>query len=186
MVPIASLLAPTLVAAVLVFVASFVLHMLLPLHRSDFARVPDEDGLMAALRPLDLPPGEYMVPCPTGPAAMKDPAFVEKMNRGPKAFFTVMPPGPPTMGKQLVTWFVFCVIVGILAAYVTGRALPPGGDRMNVFRFSSTVAFIAYAVADWSNSIWYLRKWSTTLKNTFDGLVYGLLTGLAFAWLWPA
>jgi hypothetical protein len=186
MVPIPSLLVPALLAAGLVFVASFVMHMVLPHHRSDFAAVPDEDALMAALRPLNLPPGEYMLPRPATPGAMKDPAFLEKMSRGPKAFFTVMPPGPPTMGKQLALWFAFCVFVGILAAYVAGRALPPGGDRMNVFRFAGTVAFIAYTVADWSNSIWYQRKWSTTLKNTFDGLVYGVLTGLAFAWLWPA
>ena len=25
----------------------------------------------------------------------------------------------------------------------------------------------------------------TTIKNTFDGLVYGLLTGGVFGWLWP-
>ena len=186
MVPITSLLIPTLVAAVLVFLASFVIHMLLPYHRSDFAKVPVEDQLMSAMRPLSIPPGEYMMPYAGSPGAMKDPVWLEKMKAGPKAFFTVMPPGPPTMGTQLTQWFVYCVIVGIFAAYVAGRALPPGAERMNVFRFTSTVAFIAYVVANWQNSIWYLRAWSTSLKNTFDGLVYAVLTGLAFAWLWPA
>lgn len=35
------------------------------------------------------------------------------------------------------------------------------------------------------NSIWYSRKWSSTLKSMFDGLVYGLLTAGVFGWLWP-
>ena len=186
MVPITSLLIPILVAAVLVFLASFVIHMLLPYHHTDFAKVPVEDQLMSAMRPMSIPPGEYMMPHGGGPAAMKDPVWLEKMNAGPKAMITVMPPGPPTMGTQLTQWFVYCVIVGIFAAYVAGRALPPGAERMSVFRFTSTVAFIAYVVANWQNSIWYLRAWSTSLKNTFDGLVYAVLTGLAFAWLWPA
>jgi hypothetical protein len=186
MVPITSLLVPALVAAVAVFFASFAIHMLLPYHRTDFAKVPVEDQLMSAMRPLSIPPGEYILPHAASPSAMKDPAYVEKMKGGPKAFLTVMPPGPPTMGKQLGLWFVYCFVVGIFAAYVAGRALPPGADRMSVFRFTGTVAFIAYVVANWQNSIWYLRAWSTSLKNTLDGLIYAVLTGVAFSFLWPS
>jgi hypothetical protein len=54
-----------------------------------------------------------------------------------------------------------------------------------IFRFAGTTAFIAYAVAQWSDTIWYKRSWTTTAKNTFDGLIYSLLTGGAFGWLWP-
>ena len=186
MVPIASLLVPTLVAAVLVFVASSVIHMMLPWHRTDFGRVPQEDALMDAMRPFSLPPGDYMVPCPTGPGSMKDPGFVAKLERGPKALMTVMPNGMPGMGKQLAQWFVYCFLVAFFAAYVASRALPGTAGAMNVFRFTATVAFIGYVVANWQNSIWYLRPWSTSFKNTVDGLVYAALTGAAFAWLWPA
>jgi hypothetical protein len=34
-------------------------------------------------------------------------------------------------------------------------------------------------------SIWAWRRWSTTLKGVFDGLVYALLTAGVFGWLWP-
>ena len=30
------------------------------------------------------------------------------------------------------------------------------------------------------------RRWSTTAKHTIDGLVYSLLTGGIFGWLWPS
>jgi hypothetical protein len=46
-------------------------------------------------------------------------------------------------------------------------------------------AFLSYAVALWQMSIWYKRAWSTTIKSTFDGLIYALLTAGTFGWLWP-
>jgi hypothetical protein len=185
MVPITSLLLPILLAAVLVFLTSFVIHMLLPYHRTDYARLPDEDQVAVALRPMAIPPGEYMIPYSGSPSAMKDPGWIERVQAGPVAFMTVYPTGLPTMGKQLVWWFVYCVGVGILTAYVTGRALAPGAPSVEVFRFAGTVSFISYTVANWQNTIWYRRSWVTNLKNTIDGLVYGIVTGAAFSWFWP-
>ena len=90
------------------------------------------------------------------------------------------------MGAQLAQWFLYCVVVGILAAYVTGRALGPGSPDVTVFRFAGAISFIAYTVAHWQSSIWYRRAWSTNIKNTFDGAVYSILTAAAFTWFWPA
>ena len=185
MVPFTALLLPILLSAGLVFIASSVIHMLLPYHRTDFAKVPMEDQVMAAMRPFAIPPGEYVLPFAGTPAMMKDPAYIEKVKAGPAAFMTVTS-GQPTMAAQLALWFAYCAVVGVFAAYVTGRALPPGADYLEAFRFSGTVALLCYTVANWQNSIWYRRAWSTTLKNTFDGLVYALLTAGVFGWLWPA
>ena len=55
-----------------------------------------------------------------------------------------------------------------------------------VFRFAGAVSFIAYTVANWQNTIWYRRSWVTNVKNTIDGLVYGIATAAPFTWLWPA
>ena len=90
MVPIMSLWAPILLSAVLVFVASAVIHMVLPYHRSDFRKVPSEDAVMESLRRLGVPPGNYMFPHAGSPAGMKDPAFIEKRKQGPIAVLTVM------------------------------------------------------------------------------------------------
>jgi hypothetical protein len=43
MVSIPSLWLPILVSAIIVFLASWILHMFLPYHRSDFQKVPSED-----------------------------------------------------------------------------------------------------------------------------------------------
>lgn len=184
MVPILSLWAPILVAAVLVFVASSILHMVLPYHRSDFRKVDGEDALMESMRKLGIAPGNYMMPHASSPADMKDPVFIEKKKRGPVAVLTVM--RDPSMGASLAQWFVYCVVVGVFAAYVAGRALGPGAEYLAVFRFAGVTAFVAYGLALWQHSIWYKIAWSTTIKSNFDSLIYALLTGGAFGWLWPA
>lgn len=185
MVALSALWLPILVSAVLVFFASSLLHMVLPFHRSDYGQVPSEDALMDAVRPFGIAPGDYMVPSPHSPAGSRTPEFAAKLKKGPVIFMTVMQPGEMRMGGRLAAWFLFCVIVGVFSGYLTSRALPAGAPYLEVFRFAGTVAFVGYALALWENTIWYSRAWTTTLKSTVDGLVYGLLTGGAFGWLWP-
>jgi len=140
---------------------------------------------MEALRPLNIPPGDYMVPRPASAQEINSPEFVAKRTKGPVLIMTVLPSGPVTMGKALVSWFIFAVVVGWMAAYVAGRALPVGAPYLHVFRFIGTTAFIAYAAGLWQMSIWYSRAWSTTIRYTVDGLVYALFTAGIFGWLWP-
>ena len=186
MVSVMSLWLPILVSAVIVFVVSSIIHMVLPYHRNDFGKVPAEDEVMDALRKFEIPPGEYVVPRAGTPKEMGTPEFAEKTKKGPVLFMTVLPNGPMAMGASLVQWFVYSIVVGIFAAYVAGRALEPGAHYLAVFRFAGCTAFAGYSLGLWQNSIWYKRAWSTTLKSTFDGLVYALLTAGTFGWLWPA
>ena len=185
MVPVMSLWVPILLSAVIVFVASSVIHMLLPIHKGDFRKLPDEDGVMDALRKAGVGPGDYMFPHAGSMADLKSPAFTEKRTRGPVASMTVMESGPVSMGPSLAQWFLYCVVVGVFAAYVAGRALEPGAHYLRVFRFAGVTAFVGYSLALWQNTIWYKRAWTTTRKANVDGLVYGLLTAGTFGWLWP-
>ena len=116
---------------------------------------------------------------------MNAPEFIEKTAKGPVAFVTVMPSGVPSMTGSLIQWFLYSVLVGIGAAYVAGRAVGPGADYLEVFRFAGCAAFLGYAMALLQNSIWYKRNWSATLKSMFDGFIYALLTAGTFGWLWP-
>lgn len=184
MVHVPSLWLPILLAAGLAFVGSSVIHMVLGYHRKDFGKVPDEDGVMDALRGIRA--GDYSFPHPSSKDDLKDEVFREKAARGPTGFMTLLPGGDPfNMGSQLVQWFVYCLVVSAFAGYVTGLTLGPGSGYMEVFRMSSTVAFGAYALAHPQGSIWYSQSWGRTGRNVLDGLIYGLLTGGAFGWLWP-
>jgi hypothetical protein len=185
MVPIPSLWLPIILSAVVVFIVSAIIHMVLPYHRNDFKKVAQDDSFLDAVRKLDLPPGDYMVPCGGGPEAMKDPAFIEKMKKGPLVIMTLVKGKAPSMGKELFQWFLFTVAVGIIAAYITGHALGVGATYRQVFRFAGCVSFVAYGFAQVPDSIWYKRSWATTWKSMFDALVYGFFTAGVFGWLWP-
>jgi len=185
MVPIIALWLPILLSAVFVFIVSSIIHMVLPYHKNDFSKLPDEEKVMDDLRKYNLPPGEYSMPRASSMKDMSSPDYLEKIKKGPVAMMTVIKSGPPKMGKSLLLWFVYSIIVGIFSAYIGGRALGPGADYLTVFRFTGATAFIAYTVGQWQDSIWFGRKWSTTLKNTIDGFIYALFTAGTFGWLWP-
>jgi hypothetical protein len=184
MVSLTALWLPILLSAVVVFVASSIVHMVLGYHSSDWRRFPSEDAVLDALRPFNLAPGDYAAPMPQNMAEMSSPEFKAKVEKGPRVGMTVMGPSS-TMVRSLVLWFFYSLVVSLFAAYVAGIALAAGTPYLTVFRITSTVAFVGYALALWQGWIWYSRGIGYTLKSTFDGLVYALLTGGVFGWLWP-
>ena len=185
MVGIAELWLPILLSAVIVFVASSLIHMVLQYHKGDYRKLPNEEKFVDAVRPLGLAPGSYHFPYCGSHKDMKSPEYQEKLKQGPIALMTVFPNGAPNMGKYLGAWFAYSVVVSFFVAYLTGRTLAPGTHYLAVFRVAGTVAFLSYAMAHTHNSVWKGESWSTTLKFYFDGLVYGLLTAGVFGWLWP-
>jgi hypothetical protein len=185
MVPLVSLWLPIVLSAVFVFVASSIIHMFLGYHRNDLKKLPNEDGILDALRKFSLPPGDYMMPRAANMKDMQTPAFVDKLNKGPVALVTVMKNGPVSMGSNLVKWFVYCLVVSLFAGYIASRALGPGAEYLRVQQMAASTAFIGYALALWHDTIWYHRSVGTTIKFTIDGLIYGFLTGGVFGWLWP-
>lgn len=185
MVSVTELWLPILLSCVLVFVASSIIHMVLGYHAGDYKKVPREDEALAAMRPFNLEPGDYCMPRAGSMSALKDPEFQKKWAAGPVMFFTVMPNGTPNMGSQLVSWFLYCLFIATVAAYVTGIAYGPGTDYMHIFRMASTVGFIGFAGSLPQYSIWYKRSWRTTFVAMGDGLLFGLLTAGALGWLWP-
>lgn len=185
MVPITDLWLPILLSAVIVFVASSIIHMVLPYHRSDYRKLPEEDKVLDALRAVGVTPGPmYHFPHCTQ-KEMKSPEAVEKFKRGPVGLLTVIPSGPPAMGKYLAKWFLFCVLISVFVAYLTGRTRGSGAEYLEVFRVAGTAAFLGYAAAQIQDSIWKGQPWSVTFKHVFDGLIYALLTAGTFGWLWP-
>lgn len=187
MVSLTSLWLPILLSAVAVFFASFLMHTVLKYHNTDFSPLPNEDAILAALRPHNIPVGEYMFPHHGGggSAAMKDPAFIERRTRGPCGILTITPNGMPGLGGFLAQWFVYSLVVSVFSAYLVSRALPAGAEGSEVFRFTATVAFLGYGLALVHDSIWFGRRWSTTIKNLIDALIYGAVTAAVFLWMWP-
>jgi hypothetical protein len=182
-VSLMSLMWPILLSAVIVFIASSVIWMVVQYHNADWKKLPDEVTARAALK--GTAPGQYSVPHAATAADRNSPDWQEKYKQGPAAMVIVFPHGSLAMGKQLTQWFIYCAVVSILVAYVTSVALTAGAEYLQVFRIAGTVAVLSYAGAAPMKSIWFGHQWSATAKDALDGLIYGLLTAGVFGWLWP-
>lgn len=181
-VSLMSLWLPILLSAVVVFIASSVIWMVVQYHNSEWKKLPDEEGARSVLKGTS--PGQYSVPHAATAADRNKPDWQEKYKQGPAAMLIVLPHGSLAMGKQLTQWFIHCVVVSVLVAYVSSVALPAGAEYLQVFRVAGTVAVLSYAGAVPMKSIWFGHPWSATAKDVLDGLIYGLLTAGVFGWLW--
>jgi hypothetical protein len=184
--PFGSLWLPVVVSAVVVFVASSILHMALRYHKADYKSLPNEGAVREAVGKGDPAPGIYITPHCTDMKQLKDPAVQAQYVKGPIALLTVFPKGVPNMAKHLTLWFALNLLVSFVAAYVARYTLQPGDDGLLVMRITGTVAFASYAVSELSNSIWKGQPWANTTRFLLDGAIYALLTGLTFQMMWPA
>ena len=184
MVLLASLWLPIVLSAVIVFIASSIMHMVLPYHKRDYSQLPNEDAVRATLRAANLKRGLYVMPYCTH-QNMKSPETMAKYKEGPVGFITILPSGPPSLPKFLIQWFIYCLVIGFFVAYLAAHTIAPGTNYLEVFRVVGTAAFLAYGLGLVTNGIWKGQLWSNTFKEIFDGLVYALLTAGTFGWLWP-
>lgn len=184
MVTLAALWLPILLSALIVFIASSIMHTVLPYHQSDYRKLPDEDSVLVALRSVSLTRGVYNFPHCTH-KEMKTPAIQEKFKQGPVGFLTIFPAGPVNLPKFLIQWFVYCLLIAFFVAYLAAHTVLPGAPVRHVLRVIGTAAFLGYGLGTLSNAIWKGQTWSMTLKEVFDGFVYAILTAATFAWLWP-
>ena len=182
---LASLWLPIVVSAVFVFIVSSVIHMALPIHKGDYKKMNNEDAVLDSLCAHGVGPGAYMFPCAGSMKEMGSPEMIEKQKRGPVGWLTIAPPGGINIGRSLIQWFVNCLIVGTLVAYVGWHALGAGAPYLSVFRITGAAAVLGYAVGRIDDSIWRGARWGTTAKFVADGVIYGLVTAGTFGWLWP-
>ena len=176
---------PILLSAVFVFVASSLLHMALPWHMSDYKPLPDEEPVMDALRRSGAARGEFFFPHCGSMKEAGTPEFRAKLERGPSGSIIVQPKGGLNMGKSLLSWFVLCILISVLIAYLANLALAPGAAYMDVFRFTGAAGVLGYAFLNVTNSQWKGLPWGIAAKFVVDGIVYALVTAGTFGWLWP-
>lgn len=184
MTPLTSLLLPILVAAVAVFILSMVVMQLMPWHKRDWDNVPNDDAVIAAIRELGIEPGDYIVPSARLADGSRNPDFVDKWAKGPSVTMTVIPPSA-NMGRYMGQWFAFTLLVAVIAGWITNSIVGASRNEHAVFHYGAILTFLCYSLGAWPLSIWYHRKWSTAFKSALDALLYGVVTGIVFSWLWP-
>lgn len=181
-----SLWLPILVAAIAVFVASSLIHMVFKWHNSDYRALPDEEAVRGVLRAAKLSPGLYVTPYCADMNEMANETMQQKYREGPVAFVTIFRNGMPNMGKLLSQWFLLNLLVAAAAALIAAQSMPLAGNAHQGAHLIGLVSFLAYGVGSLCDTIWMGRTWSATLKDLLDALIYGTVSALSFLWLWPA
>ena len=185
MITLYDLWLPILLSAMSSFFLSSLIHILLRYHRNNFYPLKKEDAFCQAIKPLNIEPGEYMFPyadCKKDSDAKK---HEQKMKSGPVGFITVLPNGTWSLGARLFQWFLYCFLISLFSAYIAIHALPIGTPVSKIFEITACCSFASYSIGLVQNSIWFFRRWITTVKYLVDGMIYGLATGAIFSWLWP-
>lgn len=182
MIPLTTLWLPILLSAVFVFIASSILWMALPFwHRPDYQALPNERSVLDALTSAKT--GQYMVPHIDGSKLSAEER--EAVMKQPMAFLVLRNPGRFSFPAALLTYFVYTLVMSVLIAYIGAVTLQPGTHYLTVFRVIGTAGILTYSFGNVTDSIWYGKPWSSTIKYIIDGIIYGLLIAGTFGWLWP-
>jgi hypothetical protein len=175
---------PIIVASVIVFIASFISWMVLPFHKKDFRKLKDEEALFKTLAAMDAEPGMYMFPSCDDPSRMKDPEYKKQWLAGPHGSILLCP-AAPNFGRNLLLVFVFYLVLSFFVAYLASFTVTADAGFGHVMRVTGTAAVLGYVFAAIPNAIFFGKPLRATVLDAIDGIVYGVLTGMIFAWMWP-
>lgn len=175
---------PILLASVAVFFVSFLIWMVLPHHKKDILPLPDEKTFTNAIATMNLPAGLYMWPhnCTADGKAVED--AQARFAAGPWGSINVIGKAP-NFGMNLLLTFSFYMVVNVFVGYLTLQARPFGTSFIPVFQVAGTAAILGYAAGGVPHAIFFGIPARFRFTELMDHIVYGLLTGLVFAWLWP-
>ena len=175
---------PIVLSAVVVFIGSSIVWMVLKYENADWKAIPGEDQFLEAVRKLNLPaPGQYVFPHMMGSADAQ--TAMKKAEQGPSGVLLLRKPMKWSMAPMLVKAFIFYLVVSFFTAYVASHARGRGADYLKVFQVAGTAAFMGYGLGVFVDAIWWGRTWTSAFKTAFSGLIYGCLTAGTFGWLWP-
>lgn len=177
---------PILLSAVVVFVISSLVHMVFKWHASDYNALPGEDTVRDAIRAGNPAPGRYVIPHCADMKDMGSEAMRKKYQEGPVGHVTILPNGLPNMGKHLGQWFLWSLVIAVVAAYLATQliGLDPARPRAAA-KLVFAVSFIAHGFGTVTESIWVGRPWGSSAKYLLDAALYALGSGAVFYWLWP-
>ncbi|MEC9374344.1 MAG: hypothetical protein VYC34_10900 [Planctomycetota bacterium] len=182
---LADLWLPILLCGIALFFASFLAWAILPTHKPEWKKLPNEDEVRRMIEQQNIAPGQYLFPYCDDPKEMKDPEKKAKYATGCQGMMTIFP-GPPNMGAKMAQTVIYFLVVSFVIAYVAGETIAPGASFLHVFQIVGTIGVLAHASGQVLHEIWFTPPLRARITCFIDGVAYGLITGAIFAWLWPA
>lgn len=172
------------VGALIVFLWSFVAHVLLPLGMVGVDPLPDEEAVVEVLRDTVTEPGLYYIPgYPHDATEEQEAEFVARHEAGPLGTLIYQPGGKPAMGPaQLVTELGTCVLAALVLAFLLAYLT---GSYLCRVALAASVGLFAWFSIQLSYWIWYGFPLDYTIAAGVMEVVGWLLAGLAMAKLVP-
>jgi len=190
---------PILVSGVGVWIASFIAWMAVGHHKKDRDAIPGgrEQEFMDIITRMNIPPGNYGFPdfCQHDKLPRKErmEALKTLYDKRPMGMLRVW--GEMNMGVNMALSFLFYLVTSAVIGYLGWAALPHGAASVasaegsslfwKVFRVLGTAGILAYCFASFPGDLWFQKKRRAMMMDWIDGVVFGLITGALFAWLWP-
>ena len=182
---IVTLWLPLLISTVVVFAMGSVMNMVLPHHQKDYTRLPNEDAFREEILNQELTPAQYSIPYVHSAESWNDPKAMEKYKTGPVGLLILAKPREGML-RQLIGQATYVLCISVMVAYIAEAVFGSGeASALAVLQLTGVSATLGYSGALFINSIWFGVPWGNTLRHALDGLVYGVLTGVIFMWLWP-
>ncbi len=175
---------PILVSGVVVWIASFVFWMAIGHHNKDVQAIPGEKEFKETINRLNIQPGNYGFPDFHSCKGMSKEEKMKLYDSRPMGLLRVW--APVNMGVNMLLTFLFYLITSTVIGYLGWAALPHTHDAFgHVMQVLGTAGILAYCFASFPNDLWFQKSKRSMLMNLIDGVVFGLITGAIFAWLWP-
>jgi hypothetical protein len=175
-----SLWLPILLCTVVLFFVSFLSWVVLPFHRKDWVKLPDEESFLEGVRKSNPPLGSYMFPGCADPNEQNSPEYQKRFAENPRGVVTFLP--VPNMGRNLGLTVLFFFVTSFTLGYLGTIGLPAGSDFLKVFRFFATAGLLTYLSSMVCHSIWFQNR---IVGHVLESIMYALLTGVIFAFFWP-
>jgi hypothetical protein len=175
-----------LIGGIVLFVWGAVAHVALPIGEMGFKVAANQDAAIPALAATaDKGAGVYLIPG-MAPEQWRDEAqmnaFIEKHQSTPYAFVVYNPAGNPsmlTMAAPLIKQFAFCLITGLLAAWVMAASAASFGTRVAMGAAMGLIAWVSISLPYWN---WYQFPMAFTIGQLLDSGVGLLLASFPMAW----
>ncbi len=176
-----SLWLPILLTTAALFFSGFVCWMIIPLHKADWQKLPNESEFLDKMAEMKLPSGNFMVPHAPDAEATKSAEYKKALENNTFGAIQVWN-GPPNMGANLGCQVGYLLVVNFCLAYLATLALPIDAGFTPVFRFISTAAFLTFTAAIVPHAIWFKNR---IVGHVIEGVIQASIAGAIFAWLWP-
>jgi len=171
-----------LAGAVIVFIASAVLHVATPFGMMGIGMIPNEDPVLQAIRANVPGSGLYMFPGfdPNAKATkQQEEAWMQKLRAGPYGLLVVQTQGSePMEPRQLVMEFVVTFIAALVAALILSRIAGSYAVRVGVMALLVLFVFFSVSASHW---IWYKYPMAFVGAEAIMELIAWVLAGLAMA-----